>query len=267
MNTQFLKTPEGTLAYDDTRGNGEVLLCIPGMGDLRGQYRHLVPELARAGYRVITLDIRGHGESSTGWTEYTAEAVTRDVFALLDHLNLQNVTLMGNSFAARSVLYAAKQAPERIKRLVMLGPVVLNQTLPGYMNLILKMAFAGPWNTAFWMMYWQSLFPAKKPADHAQYTAKLRQNIQQKGQMDALKAYMAPSRINAEALLPDIKTPALVIMGTKDPDFKNPALEAQTLAEKLRAELMLVQGSGHYPHTEFPEQVAPRILQFLKGQQ
>lgn len=264
MNTQLLKTTEGTLAFDDTGGHGNVVVCIPGMGDLRGQYRYLAADLVHAGHRVITLDIRGHGESSTGWSEYTAEAVTRDLFALLDHLKIQQASILGNSFAARSAIYAASQQPGRIQSIVLLCPVVRNLPMPWSMDLMLKVAFAGPWSTSFWMMYWNSLFTSRKPADHQAYTTKLRRNIRQKGQMDALKRYMQPSKTDAESLLGTLKTPALVVMGTKDPDFKDATLEAKTIAEKLHADLMLVDGAGHYPHTERPEEVSPRVLDFLK---
>src|SRR5574340_1604387 len=44
MATQFLHVKDGTLAYDDT-GAGPLVICVPGMGDLRGEYRFLAPKL------------------------------------------------------------------------------------------------------------------------------------------------------------------------------------------------------------------------------
>ena len=52
-------------------------------------------------------------------------------------------------------------------------------------------------------------------------------------------------------------------MGTRDPDFPDAAAEAQWLAEQLRADSLIVDGAGHYPHTEMPEQVAPKVLSFV----
>ena len=54
----------GQIAYDDTGGNGSLILAIPGMGDLRSEYRLLRPLLAGAGYRVVTMDVRGFGATS-----------------------------------------------------------------------------------------------------------------------------------------------------------------------------------------------------------
>ena len=269
MATQFLNLPQGTLAYDDTHTHGPAsttaIICIPGMGDLRGQYRFLAPELLKAGHRVITLDLRGHGESSTKWPTYSAQTVAQDVLALLDHLNLHQATLVGNSFAARAALYAAAQRPEQIKKVVMLGPVARNPSLPWFMQALMKVAFAGPWNTAFWMMYWNSLFTSRKPADHATYTARLKSNMGQKAQLEALKTFMQPDPTDTETLMKALKTPALVVMGTRDPDFKDASAEARWVSDTMGADLMLVEGAGHYPHTEFPEQVAGKMLEFLKG--
>jgi pimeloyl-ACP methyl ester carboxylesterase len=54
-------------------------------------------------------------------------------------------------------------------------------------------------------------------------------------------------------------------MGEKDPDFKDPAAEARFVSERLGGEVLIVPGSGHYPHAEFPEIVSPAILRFLDG--
>ena len=59
--TRFLDVAGGRLAYDDTGGDGDLILAIPGMGDLRREYRHLRPALVAAGHRVVTLDVRGFG--------------------------------------------------------------------------------------------------------------------------------------------------------------------------------------------------------------
>jgi pimeloyl-ACP methyl ester carboxylesterase len=70
--TRFLEIEGGRIAYDDTGGDGFPIIALPGMGDLRAQYRHPSPALQKAGYRIITMDIRGFGESSAEWIDYSA---------------------------------------------------------------------------------------------------------------------------------------------------------------------------------------------------
>ena len=74
------------------------------------------------------------------------------------------------------------------------------------------------------------------------------------------------SKAAAAERLPRVAAPALVIMGTKDPDFKEPAAEANWVAQALHGRCELVQGAGHYPHAEMPETVGPLVLSFLQPQ-
>jgi pimeloyl-ACP methyl ester carboxylesterase len=67
VQTQYFERPEGTLAYSDYGGSGELVLMLPGMGALRSEYRFLAPKLSEAGYRAVAADLRGHGESSVPW--------------------------------------------------------------------------------------------------------------------------------------------------------------------------------------------------------
>jgi pimeloyl-ACP methyl ester carboxylesterase len=52
-------------------------------------------------------------------------------------------------------------------------------------------------------------------------------------------------------------------MGTRDPDFSDAAAEARWLAGQLGADSLLVDGAGHYPQTEMPDRVAPKLLSFI----
>ncbi|UBV44537.1 alpha/beta hydrolase (plasmid) [Deinococcus taeanensis] len=267
MALHSLQHDGNTLAFDDTGGVGPLIIALPGMGDLRGEYRHLTPYLTQAGYRVVTLDIRGHGDTGAQWTDYSAHAVGRDIIALIDHLGVTEVVLLGNSFAAGAAAWAAHDAPEKISAVAMLGPVVRDppQPPPFFIKAILEVGFAGPWRVNFWTWYWDTLFPTRKPADHRSYRAHLVANLRENGRMRALKTMIDLSKADTEGILGVPPKPTLIVMGTKDPDFRDPTAEAQWLASRTRGEVMIVEGAGHYPHTEMPEQVAPRLLNFLKG--
>jgi len=265
--THFLETEGGRVAFEDTGGNGPTILAIPGMGDLRSEYRYLRPALQQAGCRVITMDARGFGETTAVWGDYSARAVGRDAVAVLKHLGAGPATILGNSFAAGSALWAAQDAPEKVNGVVLLGPIVRDLQASFVQKLFLKIGFAGPWRVGFWTMYWNTLFPTHKPADHAEVKAAITKNLQEPGRMDALRAMLGLSKADTAAILEQTKVPALIVMGTKDPDFPDAAAEAHMLAGKLKAETMIVEGAGHYPHTEMADQVAPRIISFVRGLQ
>lgn len=263
--TQFLSSEGGQIAFEDTGGNGPAILAIPGMGDLRSEYRLIQPALQQAGYRVITMDARGFGDSSARWSDFSARAVGRDAVAVLKHLGAGPATIMGNSFAAGSALWAAQDAPEQVNGVVLLGPIVRDLETSFVQKLALSIGFAGPWRVGFWTMYWDSLFPTSKPADHAQVKAAITGNLKEAGRMDALLAMLSLSKADTAEILDKTTVPALVVMGTKDPDFTDAVEEARMLAGKLKAETMIVDGAGHYPHVEMADLVAPRILAFVDG--
>ena len=50
MQTLFFERPEGSVAYDDSQGEGQLVIMWPGMGALRSEYRFLAPPLIEAGY-------------------------------------------------------------------------------------------------------------------------------------------------------------------------------------------------------------------------
>ena len=66
-STLLLARPEGRIGYDVT-GDGPLVVCLPGMGELRSSYRFTVPALAAGGFRVATMDLRGHGDSDATFT-------------------------------------------------------------------------------------------------------------------------------------------------------------------------------------------------------
>jgi pimeloyl-ACP methyl ester carboxylesterase len=54
-------------------------------------------------------------------------------------------------------------------------------------------------------------------------------------------------------------------MGTKDPDFPDPAAEARLIAGRLRGDVVMIEGAGHYPQAEFAEETAAAILASSTG--
>ena len=70
--------------------------------------------------------------------------------------------------------------------------------------------------------------------------------------MVALRAMLELSKADTAVILSQSRVPALVVMGTKDPDFPDAAAEARWLASELQAECLIIDGAGHYPHAEMP---------------
>jgi pimeloyl-ACP methyl ester carboxylesterase len=231
------------------------------MGDLRAEYRFLLPRLAAAGYRAVSLDVRGHGQSSPRWPDYSVGAIGADLVEVIRSLGGPAV-IMGTSMAAGAAVWAAAEAPERVRGLLLIGPFVRGGG--GWANRLLFSALAArPWGPALWQRYYTSLYPTCKPADFAAYSAALRANLGEAGRLEALREMLTASKAASEQRLGRVKAPVRVLMGSKDPDFKDPAAEAEWVAQALRGSRAMIAGAGHYPHAEMPEITAPLVLSFL----
>jgi pimeloyl-ACP methyl ester carboxylesterase len=262
--TRYLARPEGRIAYDD-RGAGPLVVLVPGLGDLRAEYRFLSSKLVDAGYRVVTMDIRGHGESSVGWSDYSTSGIGSDVVALVRDLG--PATIVGTSMGGGAAAWAAAEAPDEVNGLVLIGPFVRNVPMPWWKSAmfraVMNTAFVGPWGPAAWGMYYASLYPTAKPADFDAYKAGLVANLKEPDRMAALQAMLAMDKSDVEARLGAVRARTLVVMGTKDPDFPDPKVEADIVAGLLKGAALMVEGAGHYPHAEMPEAVAPVVIDFL----
>jgi pimeloyl-ACP methyl ester carboxylesterase len=261
--TKFVERADGRLAYDDSGGSGQLVIMLPGMGALRTEYRYLAPQLIEAGYRVVTMDLRGQGESDANWPEYTIPAVGEDILQLIDHLDSGPAHVVGTSFSPGAVIWAAAEKPEAIRSLTLISPFVRDAKISLGQRLALAILLRGPWKVRNWISYYRTLYPTHKPADFEEYLESLERNLKEPGRFNAMMRLGSSSRIPSEERFNRIDKPVLVIMGTKDPDWSDPEMEAQFIVKALSAELLMVEGAGHYPQTEMPGRVSPAILDFL----
>lgn len=266
---RFLDRPDGRIAYDDA-GSGALVVMVPGIGDIRQEYRALVPILVAAGYRAVTMDIRGHGQSSADWPDYSASALGGDIVALVRGLDAGPAALIGTSMGAAAVASAAVLAPGLAARLVLIGPFVrdipaASRFKAAMQALSIRLAFGGPWAPWAWAAYMATLYPSRKPDDWPAYRRRLVAMLREPGRARALRAMLRAGREDVEPHLGKIGVPALVLMGTRDPDFADPAAEAATVARLVGGEAAMIEGAGHYPHAEMPEEASAAILAFLRG--
>jgi pimeloyl-ACP methyl ester carboxylesterase len=261
--TAFLERPEGRIAYDVT-GEGPLVVAAPGMGDLRSVFRFLRPTLVEAGYRVATMDLRGHGESDATFPAYNDVATGGDLLALIRELGGPAV-LVGNSMSAGAAVWAAAEDPELVSGLVLIGPFVRQVPVGRAKELLFRTLMSRPWGPSVWNAYYAKFYPGRKPADLDEHRAAIRASMRRPGHAKAFIATTRTSHAPAEARLGRIDAPALVVMGTRDPDFPNPEAEARLIAERLHAEVVMVPDAGHYPQAEYPEIVGPAVVGFLDG--
>jgi pimeloyl-ACP methyl ester carboxylesterase len=260
MTTSYLDRGAGRIAYE-VGGQGPLVVALHGMGVDRSVFRFTVPALVEAGFRVAVMDSRGHGESDGSFRSYDDEALASDALALVDHLG-GPALLVGNSMGAGAAVIAAAERPSAVAGTVLVGPFVRDPVVNPLLPLMLRLLLWRPWGPAAWRSYYRASYPARPPADFADHerhlTASLRRHW--RGFTRTTRTSHTPARDR----LARVSAPSLVVMGTKDRDWPDPRAEARFVASALRAELLLVEGAGHYPMAEFPEIVNPALVAFAR---
>lgn len=270
--TEFLAVEGGTLAYE-VSGEGALVVLAHGMGDSRAAYRFLVPELVAAGYRVASVDLRGCGESSTGWDSYTRTAIAGDLVALVRHLGGPAV-LVGHSIAGGAVTIAAAQAPELVTAVVEVAPFTRKQQLrlADFRHAAYRRGSSALMGTVLlgsskqWAKYLDLAYPGVKPADWTERMGRLTAELAEPGRMKVLQKMGTLPPVDAGRQLPNVACPVLVIQGDADPDWVSPRAEGEAIVADLPdglGRLVMIEGAGHYPHVQHPQQTLQAMLPFL----
>lgn len=271
--TEYLTTGEGTIAYD-VSGNGPLVILAHGMGDSRHSYRFVAPALVAAGYRVANVDIRGAGESSTGWTGYSRTDIAGDLVALVRHLGGPAV-IVGHSISGGAATIAAATALDLIAGIVELAPFTRKQSVDlrgllhvknhrAAMTQLTKVLMRG--SVQGWLAYLDLAIPTK-PADWDRERARIETTVSKPERMAVLRAMSKTTPADAGAQLANVRCPVLVVQGSADPDWADPRAEGERIIADLPTglgELALIEGAGHYVHTETPEKVLALLVPFLR---
>ncbi|WP_432564934.1 alpha/beta fold hydrolase [Kineococcus sp. SYSU DK003] len=270
--TEHLQIGGGTIAYEVT-GEGPLVVLAHGMGDSRRSYRFVAPTLAAAGYRVAGVDLRGCGESSVGWNGYSRTDIAGDLLALVRHLGGPAV-IVGQSISGGAATIAAAGAPDLVSGVVELAPFTRRQSIDlagllrvrrhrrGMVHLALTAVLGSVPN---WSKYLDLAVPAK-PADWDAELARIEAGLREPGRMQVLQAMGKSAPTDAGEQLGNVRCPVLVVEGSADPDWADPRAEGERIVADLPAglgELAVIEGAGHYPHTETPERVVDLVLPFL----
>jgi pimeloyl-ACP methyl ester carboxylesterase len=143
------KYQDRRISYGDHGSGDRAIVLIHGLLMNRRMYDGLAPEMAERGYRVITIDLLGHGSSDRPpeMTNYSMTLFAQQVVALLDHLGIEQAVIGGTSLGANVTLETATIAPERVKGMMVEMPVLDNALLAVgviFTPILLALRFGAP---------------------------------------------------------------------------------------------------------------------------
>lgn len=239
------------ISYID-QGTGPVLVLIHGLGADLSRWREVVDPLSKS-YRVIALDLFGFGQSAKPDISYRGQIYVDQVVALLNALDIETATLIGNSMGGWVALLAAEQNPQRISRLVLVAPAFI-QGLPDGVSAESLAAGAAPQSEDDMRAYLTNVY-ASPPTDAATVQRLLREHrtANAGGAIVAISRSLAAGEDAFTAKrLAWLRKTTLIIHG--DADGIVPMAASETLAELLpNAHLVSIANAGHWPQLEVPE--------------
>jgi pimeloyl-ACP methyl ester carboxylesterase len=264
-----VRLPDGeTLAYL-TMGNpdGTPVVLVHGYTDNARDWVPLVPYLSRH-FRLILVDLRGHGRSSKPDCCYTLPDFANDIVLLLDSLGIRKADIVGHSLGSIIAQIYAETWPERTDKVVLISST--GGPPPGTPPSKPKFDFAAQIRqlhepldpeSPFMVSWWDSPTPVdpdfirRQRIDSAAIPLRVWLAVLDQGLGDVA---------DLQRTLPRLRAPALLIWGSQDP-IMEPEVRT-TLRQALpHAQVKIFQGLGHNPFWEDPRGCAAVINAFLES--
>lgn len=251
----------GNLAYRDLGDHtGVPVVFIHAMSFDQETWREVI-SLAPAGYRLISLDLRGHGKSDTPPLPFQLKEYSADVTQLLEHLQVRACCLVGVSFGGMVAQAAASLRPDLIERLVLS-------------------------NTATKIGVFDDWMAASEEARHFGFTREntmsglerlfSQQFLESSPLMDAIvqrrldrsvEGYLGCCHAIAHVDLSDISDKldqSTLVIGSDCDTITPPEVVEKLAAIIPNSSLCMISGAGHLPSVEAPVVFAELLFRFLR---
>lgn len=251
------------LAYTD-QGQGHALIFIHAFPLSSAMWEPQVQEFSKQ-YRVITVDLRGHGESDTFLWHYTLDDYAEDVRELVTHLGIKHATFIGLSMGGYTLFALYRTFPELVNAMVLAdtrAQADSDEAKAGRLAMAQTAYQEGPPAIAE-IMIPKLLAPAtiEHRKDLVEQVRAIILKNQASGMIVDLMA-MA-QRPDSTPLLSHISCPTLVLVGEND--VATPPPEAQYMAERIcNAQLVIIPNAGHASNLEEPDQFNQALDSFVK---
>jgi 3-oxoadipate enol-lactonase len=250
----------GVDLYYEIHGSGEPVLLIHGLGSSTRDWDRQVPELAEQ-FQVIVFDVRGHGRSSKPRQRYSVKLFADDTAALIRHLGVGSVHVVGISMGGMMAFQLAVDAPELVRSLVIVnsGPAMPIRTLAQRLMIWMRVAIVRVRGMRkMGEVLATRLLP--KP-EHGRLRAEFIERWAANDPDAYLSALNGLVNWGVMEQLSGIVCPVLVL--TADQDYTPVAFKQAYVAMLKHAELVVVDDARHFMPIERPTEFNAALMAFL----
>ena len=250
------------VAYTDL-GEGPPLVFIHAFPLSRMMWNPQIEGLSTR-YRVITIDLRGHGESDVLLWNFTMEDYAKDVHALLRYLNISHATFIGLSMGGYTLFAFYQLFPDMVKALILADTRAQEDSQEGKAG---RMAMAQTayreGQTAIADIMLPKLLAAKTRETRNDVVDQIRGMILKTQASTIVVDLMAmAARPDSTSLLKNISCPTLVLVG--EDDVATPPVESHYMTDRIPgSKLVTIPHAGHLSNYEQPEAFNDAVLTFM----
>ena len=268
-------------------GRGPLVLCLHGFPDNAYTYRTLLPVLAEAGFHAVAPFMRGYAPTSAPADgRYQSVLLAQDAVALITALGAEQASVVGHDWGAFATFGAAALAPEQIQKIVvlavahpgaMLGALASDYDMikGGWHAYFFQMPFAeqavSAHDLAFIERWWQDASPEYDIP--TEIMASVKETFRQPGVVTAALNYYRHTfhpdnrdpalQALQEKMAAPTTVPTLALHGTRDRPGRLTAFNAMDHLFTQGLEKEIYPGLGHFLHLEKPDEINPRVVEFL----
>jgi pimeloyl-ACP methyl ester carboxylesterase len=250
-------------------GSGPAVVLVHGFGSSVYTWKDVVPGLAR-GHDVVALDLPGFGGSDQP-SDLSFEDLPRAVIGLMDSLGIERAALVGNSMGGGTVALVAASHPERVTALVLVDASGFNRTARDR-PAMLRFATSSAGSLLAWLpgerlivrLALRQVFADRSLVTDERVSEYLAA-AKRPGTLASIRSLSESFRARPDLVidaLPRIRAPTLVLWGRDDRWI--PLAHADRFVAAIPgARKVVIEGCGHMPQEEKPDEVRGRLLEFL----
>ncbi|MGK0376040.1 MAG: pimeloyl-ACP methyl ester carboxylesterase [Arenicella sp.] len=269
--SQFIELANGDRIHFRDQGaiNKPALVLIHGTSASLHTWQPLVDSLSDR-YRLISLDLPGHGlTGANAERDYSRQAMVRAIWQVLDHLDIQSATLVGNSLGGAVAWASALDNPERVEALILLAPSGAPRTSVSKSNIGFKILASSVGQALMKKITPRSIIQVSLVQTVAvpevvteQMVDRYWQLLRMQGNRQAMiDLANTPRDEKAWTKFSSIKAPTLVIWGEQDGVL--PVTMVTTFENQIKnARVITLENVGHLPMEEAVNQVSAQIVDF-----
>jgi len=266
----FIERTDGTALFYRDWGAGKPIVFVASAGLNSAMWAYQMVPLVQAGYRCVAFDRRGHGRSSDPGRGYDFDTLADDLAAVIDTLDLRNVTLVGHSMGCGEIVrYLTRHGSGRVARVALLAPTTpfLLKTADNP-NGIERTSFEklrATWLRDYPRWLAENARPFVMPETSEQIVQWAVDMMSQTSMQAVIECNVAVTETDFRSELPKIDRPVLIVQGTADqsaPIDLTGRVTAQLLPYR---DLQVYLGAPHGLFLTHIERLNADLLRFVQS--